>query len=226
MQANRGGKEPVNIYDCISEFFKTDTLDVQNKLFCQNCQNLSIAQMRFRITHLPRILIIHLKRFSYNSAKLRNPVNFDEEIQIDAEYMNIDTKKMSSEQMAREFNHVYHLYAIIVHEGYSTANGHYYSFIKNQASGIWYKYDDDEVKSVGPSLASVKKQMQNAYILFYKKNYMDCAEQKCEHQHPGSKEISAISRSRSPSFFRQIVRENSKHVDLFEKVTPSNDQLI
>lgn len=115
-------------------------------------------------------------------------------------------KKHSTVQVTKEFNHVYNLYALIVHEGYSTQKGHYYSFIKNQATGIWYKYDDDEVKAIGKDLSSVRRLIQNAYILFYKKNYLDCEESMCEqeHHHPGSREISAISRSRSPSFYRQM----------------------
>lgn len=31
---NIRSNELINIYDCVSEFFKTDTLDIQNKLFC------------------------------------------------------------------------------------------------------------------------------------------------------------------------------------------------
>jgi ubiquitin C-terminal hydrolase len=46
--------------------------------------------MRFRIKQLPKILIIHLKRFSYNGAKLKNAVNFEEDIQIDAEYLSLN----------------------------------------------------------------------------------------------------------------------------------------
>ena len=88
--------------------------------------------MRFRIKQLPKILIIHLKRFSYNGSKLKNAVNFDEEIQIDAEYLSLNQQKYTTQQeKIREYNHFYRLYAIIVHEGYSTSSGHYYTFIKN-----------------------------------------------------------------------------------------------
>lgn len=88
--------------------------------------------MRFRIKTLPRILIVHFKRFSYIGAKLKNPLNFDEEIQIDAEYMVLNNNdKLRNEEIAKELNHVYKLYAIIVHEGYSTSSGHYYSYIKS-----------------------------------------------------------------------------------------------
>jgi len=113
--------DPINLYDCISEFFKTDTLDQQNKYYCQECHILSLAQMRFRITQLPRVLIIHMNRFNYNGTKLKNPLSFDEEIQIDAEYLALKESKYDTKQlMEKEFNHVYNLYAIIVHEGYST----------------------------------------------------------------------------------------------------------
>ena len=41
--------EPIDLYNCLSEFFKTDTLDRGNELFCQFCQRTCVAQMRFRI---------------------------------------------------------------------------------------------------------------------------------------------------------------------------------
>lgn len=106
---------------------------------------------------MPRILIIHIKRFSYDGSKLKNPLSFDEEIQIDEEYMALNQQKYSKEQMNKEINHIYRLYAIIVHEGYSTSRGHYYSFIKNSEDKNWYRYDDDSVKIIGPDLSSVKK---------------------------------------------------------------------
>lgn len=85
-------------------------------------------------------------------------MQFDEELQIDADYMNLNPSKYgTTEEIGKELNHVYHLYAIIVHEGYSTANGHYYAYIKNQGTNIWYKYDDEEVKPIGKDLKSVQR---------------------------------------------------------------------
>ena len=130
--------------------------------------------MRFRVKQLPKILIIHLKRFSYNGTKLKNAVNFDEEIQIDAEYLALDKSMYHrQDQITKEINHVYRLYAIIIHEGYSTSRGHYYTYIKNQDNKLWYKYDDDVVKPVGTDLSSVKRSTSNAYILFYKKFHLE-----------------------------------------------------
>ena len=62
---------------------------------------------------------------------------------------------MSKEDKMREENHTYELYAIIVHEGRSTFQGHYYAFVRH--NGLWYRYDDDHVRLIGPDLSTVKK---------------------------------------------------------------------
>ena len=116
---------------------------------------------------LPQILICHFKRFSWTGQKIRNPIEFDEEIQIDAEYICLKEKYQTKKEIAQELNHVYKLYALIVHEGKSTKQGHYYSYIKNTNNDTWYEYNDNLVKMIGPNLNSVKKNTNNAYILFY-----------------------------------------------------------
>ena len=40
---------PVELMDCMQEFFKTDTLDEQNKYHCQSCGRLTRAKTRFRM---------------------------------------------------------------------------------------------------------------------------------------------------------------------------------
>ena len=73
-----------------------------------------------------------MKRFNPYGKKLQNPLNFDEEIQIDAEYLSLNKQKyFTNESINKELNHVYRLYALIVHEGYNCDRGHYYSYIKN-----------------------------------------------------------------------------------------------
>ena len=114
-----------------------------------------------------------MKRFSWTGTKLKNPLNFDEEMQIDAEYMQLDAHKYPQADVAREVNHIYRLYALIVHEGYSTRQGHYFAYIKNLENHNWYRYDDSTVTKVGKDLSAVRRTTQNAYILFYKKDYLE-----------------------------------------------------
>ena len=42
---------------------------------------------------LPRILILNVKRFGADGSKLKNTLNFEEEIQIDSDYLSLDKEK-------------------------------------------------------------------------------------------------------------------------------------
>jgi ubiquitin C-terminal hydrolase len=126
-------------------------LDVEGRE-CSKCGKTSEASMRTRIKLLPRVLIMHLKRFANNGTKLKNPLEFDEVLRIDKEALSINSgrygthrKLMRSNTMVqydqkidisdvdreREEGHSYHLYALIIHQGYSTNQGHYFAFVKN-----------------------------------------------------------------------------------------------
>lgn len=130
--------------------------------------------MRFRLKTLPKVLILHLKRFSFMGHKLRNAVDFDEVVRIDPEFIAFsDHHHHHHHSDAGGQDHFYELYAVIIHKGYSTANGHYFSIVKNFEDGLWYKYDDLMVTCLGPDFSSVKKSSTGAYILFYKKNLPD-----------------------------------------------------
>ena len=43
----------------------TETLDAEDKFFCDVCQCLQEAQKRMKIDQLPPVLCLHLKRFKY-----------------------------------------------------------------------------------------------------------------------------------------------------------------
>ena len=43
----------------------TETLDADDKFFCDVCQCLQEAQKRMKIKQLPQVLCLHLKRFKY-----------------------------------------------------------------------------------------------------------------------------------------------------------------
>lgn len=83
-------KDPVGIDSCLKEFFKTDILDVESRE-CGKCGKLGEASIRTRIKILPRVLIIHLKRFANNGTKLKNPLEFDEILRIDKEFLSINS---------------------------------------------------------------------------------------------------------------------------------------
>ena len=161
----------VHLNDCLSNYFRTETSDENNLVHCDKCNKKSIAFMRFRVKQLPNILILSVKRNKYDKqtwtlTKFNNPLVFDESIQISAGFLCLDPEKFPThKEIAKELSHIYKLYAFIVHEGKTTQQGHYYSFVKNTTNEQWYKYNDDQVSLVGDF--DKIKQSSNAYILFY-----------------------------------------------------------
>ena len=68
--------------------------------------------------------------------------------------------------------HVYELYAIIIHHGYSARKGHYYSLIKHGNTGKWIKFDDEKITMIPADSDKLLHLMQKAYILFYEKKWI------------------------------------------------------
>lgn len=46
--------------------------------------------------------------------------------------------------LSQEGDLTYTLYGVLVHAGWSTHSGHYFSFVRT-SSGIWYSLDDNRV---------------------------------------------------------------------------------
>ena len=57
---------------------------------------------------VPRVLIVHLKRFTHLGTKLKTPLNFPEFFSFDSDYI-LDNIALIEQK------HAYKLYAIIVH---------------------------------------------------------------------------------------------------------------
>ena len=71
---------------------------------------------------------------------------------------------ISKEQRDKAEEQIYDLYGVVIHSGYSTNSGHYYSYCKTQ-NGKWFECDDS---CISPSSERVALD-QEAYLLFYQK---------------------------------------------------------
>jgi len=101
---------------------------------------------------VPRILIVHLKRFDNFRKKIKKHISYSEHLDLTSLVSNSNEK------------HKYKLISILIHEGYSTNSGHYFCYVKN-SNDMWYCMNDSMVSQV--SLSLVLK--QNPYLLFYEK---------------------------------------------------------
>lgn len=134
----------VHLLECFNFFFKKEILE--HPYYCSHCKSYQNATKTFSIFRYPNILMIHLKRFNYNSlfgSKLNNHVELINELKLD------DNK--------------YQLKAVINHQGSSLSSGHYtcYTRYENQ----WYECNDSNTNKV--ELSEVLS--SQAYVLFYEK---------------------------------------------------------
>lgn len=169
----------VRSHSCIEESFETfltpDEFTGKNQYNADELGRID-AKRYHKILEAPVILVIQLKRFTYNLAtgereKLNNRFVFPHELDITR------IMKDPTEQQ------LYDLIGVEMHVGDATS-GHYYLY-SGQEKGEWYNYDDTFVSRVNeervPLLGSGGIQLSksvrgvrtesndNAYLLFYRK---------------------------------------------------------
>jgi ubiquitin carboxyl-terminal hydrolase 8 len=144
-----------NIYDCFNLFTQVETLTGDNAWFNEKTNQKEDIQKRITFWNLPRILVITLKRFSFDGeTKLNDLVTFP----ID----DLDLSPYINGYNAHKYK--YELYGICNHMG-SVMGGHYTAFVKN-ATNEWIHYNDSNVNVI-TNVETIVSPM--AYCLFYRK---------------------------------------------------------
>ena len=188
-----------NLEDALDAYVKGEILDGDNQYFVEKYNKKISIKKRVSIKKIGNEIIIHLKRFEFDFLTFQNnklndylkfplQINFkkwtraylrmnevgkdnnnESNIISEEEKENLDDEKMN-----------YELTGILIHSGASLQSGHYYSFIKDQESNKWYKFNDSNIseydidkdleKECFGNLDSKKNQYgKGAYLLFYTK---------------------------------------------------------
>ncbi|GFQ04993.1 ubiquitin carboxyl-terminal hydrolase 3 [Phtheirospermum japonicum] len=155
-----------SITSCLKNFSSTETLNAEDKFFCDKCCSLQEAQKRMKIKRPPQILVIHLKRFKYieqlgRYKKLSYRVVFPLELKLSNTVEDADAE--------------YSLFAVVVHVGSGPNHGHYISLVKSH--NHWLFFDDENVEMIDESavqtfFGSAQEYSSNTdhgYILFYER---------------------------------------------------------
>jgi ubiquitin carboxyl-terminal hydrolase 8 len=143
------------VFDCIELFLQPETMCGESKWLCPNCKQKRDARKKIDIWSLPRLLIIHLKRFRHDGAwgdKISSFVDYP------LNNLNLSPYVLNS----KSSDSIYNLYGTCNHTG-TLNGGHYIATCKNSQNKEWYKYDDCSVKQVDRD--TIKS--TSAYILFY-----------------------------------------------------------
>uniref|UniRef100_A0ABI7XFY3 ubiquitinyl hydrolase 1 n=1 Tax=Felis catus TaxID=9685 RepID=A0ABI7XFY3_FELCA len=143
------------LQDCLRLFSKEEKLTDNNRFYCSHCRTRRDSLKKIEIWKLPPVLLVHLKRFSYDGRwkqKLQTSVDFP------LENLDLSQYVIGPKNNLKKYN----LFSVSNHYG-GLDGGHYTAYCKNAARQRWFKFDDHEVSDI--SVSSVKSSA--AYILFY-----------------------------------------------------------
>eukprot|EP00546_Thalassionema_frauenfeldii_P005026 CAMPEP_0178910418 /NCGR_PEP_ID=MMETSP0786-20121207/9088_1 /TAXON_ID=186022 /ORGANISM="Thalassionema frauenfeldii, Strain CCMP 1798" /LENGTH=943 /DNA_ID=CAMNT_0020582671 /DNA_START=199 /DNA_END=3026 /DNA_ORIENTATION=- len=155
---------PVYLNECLEKFTEGEQLDENNAWYCPNCKRHVCALKMLAVWSLPDILIIHLKRFTYETkngkverSKIEDKVLFPIE--------NLDLTEFLLGPVDPDAPPIYNLFGVSEHQGVTANSGHYTATVRNSQDRKWYRYNDSHVGSSSGE-ASVTG---GAYLLFYKR---------------------------------------------------------
>lgn len=141
--------------DCLGMFTEEEMLTGNEKAYCGKCKKHQSSVKKLSFFRLPKVLALHVKRFSPSGHKLLNELSFP-----------CDHLDMSSfvqpEAIPLNKQPKYKLVGIVQHFG-GVGGGHYKCICRRE-DDTWLSFNDSIVNNA--SDAAVRNASQ-AYMLFY-----------------------------------------------------------
>lgn len=178
------GKFEMSVYisrkdECISHFsynssfnhFTVERLDDDNMLYCSGCKKHGRAMKTVTLWRIPKILVVHLKRFEYRGTFNRSKIG----VLVDFPLDGLDLSHHSTHNInGADFVNdsvplMYDLFGCVNHYG-RMGFGHYTAHARRWdetgAEQGWAEFDDENVTNVSNAESIVSPA---AYVLFYKR---------------------------------------------------------
>ncbi|VDO79628.1 unnamed protein product [Soboliphyme baturini] len=147
----------LDLSECLDLFTTTEKLGEYDAWYCPRCKKHQQATKKFDLWNLPKILVVHLKRFSC-SRYFHNKID----VLVSFPIRWLINKK--------EDHVLYDLIGVSNHYG-GLGSGHYTACARNCQTNKWYSFDDACVSPIGDSSKIVSKA---AYILIYMRQDLPC----------------------------------------------------
>ena len=138
-----GGPAPT-MARCLDYAHETETIDDYR---CEKCAEKRTATIEHKISRLPPITIVSLKRFTNMGHKIRGKIGWDLDALNFAPWMAFHSDPFGDPHRKGAAEPVYETFAVIEHHG-STHGGHYRMYARQ--CNTWHLYDDSSVSVVGP----------------------------------------------------------------------------
>ncbi|XP_066961915.1 ubiquitin carboxyl-terminal hydrolase 2-like isoform X1 [Macrobrachium rosenbergii] len=144
----------VRLSQCLDLFTKEEVLDGDERPTCSKCKERRKMTKSFSIQKFPKVLVLHLKRFS-PLERWRGKLSCTVEFPLE----NLDLSKFASSSTTSPS---YNLIGVANHSG-TTYSGHYTAYCKHPYSGAWHEYNDSRVSNISQGRVCSPE----AYVLFY-----------------------------------------------------------
>ncbi|XP_050663525.1 ubiquitin carboxyl-terminal hydrolase 2-like isoform X3 [Leptidea sinapis] len=143
----------LKLQQCLQHFVREEELDGDEKPTCSKCGVRRKCLKWFTVQKFPKVLVLHLKRFS-PTERFRGKLN----VLVEFPLNGLDMSPLSANNTTATYN----LYALSNHSG-TTYSGHYTAYCKHPYSGDWHEYNDSRVSPINPRDVVSPE----AYVLFY-----------------------------------------------------------
>ncbi|KAL6071842.1 Ubiquitin carboxyl-terminal hydrolase 7 [Balamuthia mandrillaris] len=127
-----------NILESFEQYFGDEELE---GYLCEGCGARQKALRCIKPITLPPVLHLQLMRFVFDK-KTNNKKKVMQEIEFPKE---LDLSHWLHEPLSSSDQLVYEIYAVICHCGPSAYGGHYISYILDNESKKWWRFDDEKV---------------------------------------------------------------------------------
>ena len=156
-------RDTTNLLKWFQKTFEKVYYGLENQNECLNWNKLTSFTRKEWIVRLPKIMIVHLKRFETNQYGMQQKNNKD---------IKFPTEDLDSSLMIHPYfkgcnpNYLYHLNGVSIHYG-TLQGGHYIANVKNTTeNGKWYDCNDSTTSKIeGPETSG-----SAPYVLFYLRN--------------------------------------------------------
>ena len=134
-------------------------------MYCPKCSEFQEGYKKMSVYRVPRILIIHLKRFSKKGSRFGNRTTEKNSRTVIYPVDSLDMSKWIDGGINMQCEDLeYELFGVSVHSG-GLGGGHYTAYTKNVITGEWFYMNDGRVGKARKDEVITP----NAYLLFYQK---------------------------------------------------------